>query len=66
MDKDKVENAHSIFTSEGEVKEIKAGSMSMVIGSAKLSDKFGEQEVEEYEYPEIPEGASSEYDTWLG
>ncbi|HEX8176646.1 MAG TPA: hypothetical protein VF543_16255 [Pyrinomonadaceae bacterium] len=66
MDKEKAENGQSIFTSGGEVKEVKAGSMSMVIGSEKLSDKFGEQEIEEYDYPEIPEGATSEYDTWLG
>jgi len=66
MEKEKVEDGKSIFTSDGQVKEVKAGSMSMIIGSEKLSDKFGEQEVEEYEYPEIPEGASSEYDTWLG
>jgi hypothetical protein len=59
------EKTPSLFEQPENVKEVRAGSMSMTIGVEKLTDKFGVQE-EEYEYPEIPEGASSEYDTWLG
>jgi hypothetical protein len=67
MDKDKakVESGQSIFSSNGEVTEVKAGSMSMIVGVEK-TDKFGKQQIDDYEYPEIPEGATSEYDTWLG
>ena len=59
------EKAQSLFEQPDKVTELRAGSMSLTIGVEKLTDKFGVQE-EEYEYPEIPEGASSEYDTWLG
>ena len=66
MDKEKAEHGQSIFGADGQVKEVRAGSMSMTVGVEKINDKFGEQEIEDYDYPEIPKGASSEYDTWLG
>jgi ribosomal protein L30E len=67
MDKDRVnvESGESLFGSNGQVTEVQAGSMSMIVGVEK-TDKFGKQEIDDYEYPEIPEGATSEYDTWLG
>lgn len=64
MDKEKQDD-ESLFTGNGQVKEVQAGTMSMVIG-VERTDKFGKQELEEYDYPDIPEGATSEYDTWLG
>lgn len=67
MNKDRVqvENEQSLFISNGQVTEVRAGTMSMIVGVEK-TDKFGKQELDDYEYPEIPEGATSEYDTWLG
>lgn len=71
MDKDKdkvqvqVDNGQSMFRSNGQVTEVRAGSMSMIVGVEK-TDKFAKQELDDYDYPDIPEGATSEYDTWLG
>jgi hypothetical protein len=65
MDNVKGENDQTIFTRSGEVTEVKAGTMSMIVGVEK-TDKFGQQELDDYDYPDIPEGATSEYDTWLG
>lgn len=66
MNKDTVEASQSLFGTAGQVKEVRAGSMSMTVGVERQKNTFEDQEVEEYDYPEIPEGASSEYDTWLG
>ena len=65
MSNQKLTDEPSLFTDNGEVKEIQAGRMSMIIG-VERTDKFGKQEIEEYDYPDIPQGASSEYDDWLG
>lgn len=66
MNKEKTENAQPLFTSEGQVKEIQAGAMSMTVGvSEKLTEESGDP-LDECTFPDIPVGAASDYDTWLG
>lgn len=64
MSKEKLTDEPSLFTGNGKVKEVQAGTMSMIIG-VERTDKFGNQEPEEYEYPHIPKGATSEDNGWL-
>lgn len=66
MNEEKTRNAQPLFTSEGQVKEIQAGRMSMTIGvSEKLIEETGDP-LDECTFPEVPVGADSDYDTWLG
>ena len=58
---------NSVFTSESQVREVRAGNMSMIIGTSDICiEQFKDDIPEECDYPEVPDGASSEYDTWLG
>ncbi|HEX8632547.1 MAG TPA: hypothetical protein VF703_00180 [Pyrinomonadaceae bacterium] len=61
-------NKTEVFTSRHqEVKEVQAGGMSLIVGTSdSLAEQLGEDEFEECTYPEIPDGVSGEYDTWLG
>ena len=70
MNKDEVQvesdPGHSVFESNGQVREVQAGKMSITIGvSEKLTNDRGDP-LDECTFPEIPVGADSEYDTWLG
>ena len=66
-EKEKILNGQSVFDSEGQAKKIRAGSMSMVVGVSETLDQLGEtEELDPDEYPELPEGVSGDYDTWLG
>lgn len=64
MNEEKLTDEPSLFTGNGKVKEVQAGTMSMIIG-VERTDKFGSQEPEEYEYPHIPKGATSDDNGWL-
>ena len=67
MNEEHTENGQALFTSEGQVKEIQAGGMSMTVGiSEKLTEESGDPLDDERAFPDVPVGASSEYDTWLG
>jgi hypothetical protein len=70
MDKEKVqvESGHgqSLFGSSGQVTEVQAGSMSITVGvSERLTQDTGDP-LDECTFPDVPLGADSEYDTWLG
>lgn len=57
-----------LFTNDDqEVKEFRAGSMSLIVGTSDgFAEPFEEETFEECNYPEIPASVSDEYDTWLG
>jgi hypothetical protein len=61
-------NPPGLFTTNDQgIKEVQAGSMSLIVGnSSGLVGQFEEETVEEYSYPELPDGISDEYDAWLG
>lgn len=58
--------APSVFGSEGQGKKVRAGSMTMVVGISDRLDELGATELDDYEYPELQDGAATDYDTWLG
>jgi hypothetical protein len=69
MDKEKVQvesGDSQMFRSGGQVTEIQAGKMSITVGvSERLSKESGDP-LDECTFPDVPIGAESEYDTWLG
>lgn len=66
MNDEKTINAQPLFTLEGQVKEVRVGSMSMTFGVCeKLTQESGDP-LDDCSFPDVPEGAASDYDTWLG
>lgn len=61
-----LENEQSLVTSDNTVREIRAGSMSMIVGvSNRLTGVFVNDE-DECEVPEDFKPAADEYESWLG
>lgn len=67
MNTNKSDNEQSLVTEVGQVKEVKAGGMTMIVGvPERLTSIFGEIEEDDFDIPEDFQPPANEYEGWLG
>lgn len=67
MNTNKSDNEQSLVTEVGQVKEVKAGGMTMIVGvPERLTSIFGEIEEDDCDIPEDFQPPANEYEGWLG
>lgn len=67
MNPNKSDNQQSFVTEVGQVKEVKAGGMTMIVGvPERLTSIFGEIEEDDSDIPEDFQPPANEYEGWLG